>query len=190
MKSTVSLTLNSTYNQGILFVNDVQNNTDRWQNSAEVSVENRKKEKVDVSVGTRVTWNSTQYSVSNSLNAAYLKQDYFTNLSVFPSKKWMVSTGLDMAVYSKEAFGDRRVVPLWRAGITRYVLSNNRGQIKLSAADLLNRNIGITRTSQLNYIQEERIRNLGRYVMLSFAYSISGFNQQQSGGIHINMMRH
>jgi hypothetical protein len=190
LKARVNVSLNSSYDRGILFVNSSQNNTDRWQNTAELSFENRKKDKVDFSIGARLTWNSTRYSVNSNLNAAYLKQDYFSDLTIFPTKKWTLASGIDLALYSKEAFGASRAVPLWRASIARYILKNNKGQIKLSAADLLNRNIGITRTSQLNYIQEERIRNLGRYVMLTFAYSISGFNAaQQGGGLHINMMR-
>jgi len=129
-------------------------------------------------VGARLLLNSTRYSVSESLNQRFLNQRYYTDITVFPSKKWAVGTGFDYAVYSKETFGEQRSVPLLRVNLTRYLLKNNRGQLKLAAYDLLNRNIGINRSSQFNDIEEERIVSLGRYVMLTLGYSISGFGNE------------
>ncbi len=186
IKSNLNLSLNSTYNRGILFVNDIQNNTDRWMNSVELALYNRKKERVDITLGMRLGQNTTRYSISAALNQAFVNQTYFTECTVFPSKKWAISSGLDYTLYSGENFGAQRAVPLWRASLTRYVLENNRGQIKLAVFDLLNRNIGISRSSEFNYLEEVRIRNLGRYAMLTFAYSISGFNKKP-GGIEIRM---
>ncbi|MBN8680294.1 MAG: outer membrane beta-barrel protein [Chitinophagales bacterium] len=186
VKMNVNLRLNNTYNRGILFVNDIENNTDRWLNSLEISFDNRRKTKADWTIGAEVSRNSTRYSVSTQLNQDFINQRYFGELTVFPTKKWALGTGIDCTVYSAENFGEQRIVPLWRASITRYVLKNNKGQLKLSAADLLNRNIGIIRTSQFNYLEEERVRNLARYFMLSFSYSLAGFKHEKEG-IEIRM---
>lgn len=186
IKTNLNLTLNSTYNRGVLFVNEAENTTDRWVNTAEIRFDNRKKDRVDWSVGTSLSRNSTRYSVSTALDQAFLNQVYSGEITAFPSKKWAVGTGLDYSIYSKEAFGERRAVPLWRASLTRYVLKNNKGQIKIAAYDLLNRNIGISRNSQLNYLEEVRIRNLGRYMMASFAYSLAGFKREK-GGVEIRL---
>jgi hypothetical protein len=179
IKMNVSLRMNNTYNRGILFVNDIENNTDRWLNTVEVSFDNRRKTKVDWTIGAEVARNSTRYSISTSLNQDFINQRYFGEISVYPTKKWAIGTGIDCMVYSAEAFGEQRTVPLWRASITRYVLKNNKGQIKLAAADLLNQNIGISRSSQFNFLEEERVRNLARYFMLSFSYSLAGFKHDK-----------
>jgi hydrogenase maturation factor len=63
----------------------------------------------------------------------------------------------------------------------RYLLPNNKIQVKLYAFDILNRNSGVNRTADVNYVQEEVFRTLTRYVMLSVGYSIQGFQKQQSG---------
>lgn len=181
IRMNFSVRLSNTYNRGILFVNDLENNTDRWLNNLELSFDNRRKAKTDWTVGAEFSRNSTRYSVSTSLNQDFINQRYFGEFTVFPTQKWAVGTGLDCTVYSAEAFGEQRTVPLWRASITRYVLKNNKGQIKLSAADLLNRNIGISRTSQFNYLEEERVRNLARYFMLGFSYSLAGFKHEKEG---------
>ncbi|MFN0213421.1 MAG: TonB-dependent receptor domain-containing protein, partial [Saprospiraceae bacterium] len=156
LKVNFNTRFNNTYNRGILFVNALENVTDRWLNSLEVSFDNRRKIWTDWTVGAEISQNSTRYSVSTSLNQSFVNQRYFGEITVFPSKKWAIGTGIDCRVYSKENFGEQRTIPLWRASVTRYVLKNNKGQIKLAAFDLLNQNIGISRSSQFNYIEEER----------------------------------
>ncbi|MFN0173613.1 MAG: outer membrane beta-barrel protein [Saprospiraceae bacterium] len=186
LKINFSTRLNNTYNRGILFVNELENTTDRWLNTIEISFDNRRKEWTDWTIGAEVSQNSTHYSESTSLNQSFVNQRYFGEITVFPNKKWAIGTGIDCTVYSKENFGDQRTIPLWRASVTRYVLKNNKGQIRLSAYDLLNQNIGISRSSQFNYIEEERVRNLARYFMLSFSYSLAGFKREKDG-IEIKM---
>ena len=188
IKSNLNMSLNSTNNRGILFVNEQRNNTDRWVNSLDIGIDNRKKEKIDWSISARLTHNSTRYSISEALNQDFINQRYRAEATLFPTKKWALGTGLDYLLYSAETFGEARTVPLWRANVTRYVLKNRKGQIKLSAYDLLNRNISISRSSQFNYIEEESTRNLGRYFMLSFAYSISGFGPANGGGMQVRMI--
>lgn len=187
MKSNLGINLSSGYNRGILFVNTQENNVDRWNNMIECTLENRKKDKFDLNGGARLNFSNTRYSVNKSLNQDFLNSEYFGEMVYNPTNKWNISTGLNYFVYSKETFGERRTVPLWRAQLTRYILKNNRGRIQLAAFDLLNKHVGISRNSQLNYLEEERIQNLSRYFMLTFGYSISGFAKEQQGGIRINM---
>jgi hypothetical protein len=76
---------------------------------------------------------------------------------------------------------------LWNASISRQILRFNRGEIKLSAVDLLNQNIGISRTSNQNYIEDSRVKTLQRFFLLSFTYSLSktGLNNNGPGGMKI-----
>ncbi|MBK9984700.1 MAG: hypothetical protein IPP15_20440 [Saprospiraceae bacterium] len=64
----------------------------------------------------------------------------------------------------------------------------DRGQIKLSIFDALDENRGLSRTSDINYIEEVRSNSIGRYVMLSFVYSIKGAGQDNPmGGMRMMM---
>jgi hypothetical protein len=186
IKTNVNIQLNLSYNRGILFVNEVKNNTERWNNRLELNFDNRNKNKFDLNLGASVGLNSTRYSVSDALNQRFYSQNYFSDISWFLNKKWTLSTGVDLTVYSGESFGAQRDITLWRAGLSRYFLKNNRGQLKFQANDLLNQNLGIQRSAQLNYLQEQRITTLARYFMLSFQYSLSGFNRDK-GGIEFRM---
>jgi hypothetical protein len=180
LKVNLNVNLNSTFNRSILFINAAENNTRRWTNGLDVEVDNRKKKYLDARIGARLSHNSVRYSVSDNLNQTYLNQRYFTEIEWYPVKKWALSTRFDYTIYSKETFGEAQQVPLWRASLTRYVLKNRKGQIKLSAFDLLNQNVGITRNTRFNYVEEVRTRNLSRYFMLTFAWSLSGFSSEKA----------
>ncbi len=186
IKTNVRLSYNASWNKGIQFVNEIENDVERQRHSVGLSFDNRKKDIVDFTVGGRVSYNKSAYSENGSLDQNYLDRRFYSDLIILPSDKWEFSTSLDYTFYSEATFGEERAIPIWKASLTRYVLKNNRGRISLATFDILNENIGINRTSQLNYFQEERIRSLGRHVMLTFAYSISGFNKE-SGGIEISV---
>jgi hypothetical protein len=185
LKITVRLGLNSSWNRGLLFVNDLENSTDRITNGFDLSFSNRKKEFFDASVGVRMSHNKTTYSEAEGLNQIYLNQRYYAETTVYPHKKWEFGSKFRYSVYSNENFGGQQVVPLWEASISRYLLKNNRGKLTLSVFDILNKNLGIRRNSELNYLEQQRINTLQRYVMLTFAYSIQGFGKE--GGITIDV---
>ena len=185
IKSQFSLVWNSNFNRGILLVNAIENISKRWSHSIELSLQNNKTEIVDLYLGAQLGYNQVRYSVDEQLNQQYLNQIYFADLTVNFAKHWALNTTLDYTQYSGETFAESRAIPILGASLSRNILGE-RGQIKLSVVDLLNRNIGIRRNNELNYIEEINSRTLGRYVMLKFVYSLSGLNSGGfGGGMHI-----
>lgn len=186
LKMKFRVQLNSSRTQRILFLNDVRNDVRDWRNGLDFSIENRNKDKVDALAGIRLNTTSTDWSVSADLNQQYTNHAWYSAVRYTPVKRWMLETQFDYTVYSEEAFGERTAIPLWRAGVTHYFLKNNRARVRLSVFDLLAQNQGITRSSSLNYVEQQRSNALGRYFLLTFGYSLSGF-EKQSGGIEIKM---
>ncbi len=62
-----------------------------------------------------------------------------------------------------------------KAYISKRFLKGNSGLLKLAIYDIFNQNVGINRISESNYIQDERVSTLSRYVMLSFTYKLRRF---------------
>ncbi len=190
IKSRININTNLNFNRSLLFVNDIENTTNRLDAGMELTLDNRKKEVIDVAIGASYNFNQTKYSESIEQNQDYLSQTYFTEFTVNLGKTWSISSIFDYQLFSGESFGSEQSVPLWEASITKYFLKNRKGRLILSAFDLLDRNIGINRNSSLNYIEEARIKSLGRYFMLTFAYSISGFgNKGGMSGVEIETVR-
>ncbi len=173
----VRLNLSNRYQNSTVFINTVQNTVNRITNGVGITLENRSKEKIDFTIGTRWNFTTNRYSESDSRDQNYADQNYFSDLILSPSQLWNFETNLDFNIYSGQDFAERQFVPIWKASTSFYVFNDQRGEVKLSVFDILNQNQGINRSSSLNYIEEERTVSLGRFYMLSFIYSIKGLGQ-------------
>ena len=144
----------------------------RYTSSVRLVLDNLNKDIIDISVGGRMSYNNTVYDNPEQANQSFITQNYFAEMFLNLGKNWAVSTKFDYTIYDGEAVGTRQEVPIWEASVRRYVLKNRRAEVRFTAMDILNRNVGINWNSNLNYIEEEVIRSLGRYFMISFKYQI------------------
>ena len=87
----------------------------------------------------------------------------------------------DVINYSAKTFNNSQFVPLLGMETSYYFMKNKRGVLTLKCFDLLNRNTGIVRESQLNYLVERRSGLIGRYVMLSFKYRLNKLGDNKNG---------
>ncbi|MEM8891113.1 MAG: outer membrane beta-barrel protein, partial [Bacteroidota bacterium] len=183
----IGLNGNVTAMRSFLFLNSVENLVNRLNSSVGLRIDNRNKDIIDISVGATFSHNLTDYSVSSELNRTFLNQSYNATLILNLGKSWNVETDIDYNIYTDDEFGQQSI-PLWRASISRFVLKNNRGQLKLSAFDMLQRNLGFSRNSNFNYIEEISTATLSRYFLLSFTYSLSrvGLKSEGQGGFIMN----
>ena len=62
-------------------------------------------------------------------------------------------------------------------------MKHNRGELKLSVADILNKNVNITRSTGQNSIDDREVNTLRRFFLLSFTYSLtkSGLSREGQG---------
>ena len=187
IKSKISVDANTNYNRGILFINELENNTNRWTNNITLTLENRKKEVVDAAIGTSLGTNSVSYSESEAFNQSYFDQTYFTDLSLYLPNSWVLESSFDYTRYSEETFGDQDDQAIWKASLSKSFLSKDQATLELSVFDILNQNQGINRSNSGNYIQESRTNVLGRYVMLSFNYRLAQFGAL--GGMEVHHKR-
>jgi len=176
----------------ILFLNTQEDNVIRSNHGLGLTFENKKKEKLDWLIGTQLGYNKASYEKNNNLNQDYIDQTYYIDISSDFAKGWYFETSFDYKIYSAEAFGERTTIPLWEASISKNLFKNERGQLTLSAVDILNQNLGINRSNTLNYIQDERVISLGRYFMVTMGYKFSGFGAKEVRAISIgnNRRRH
>ena len=186
MKARINIHVNGFYNQGLSIINGVDNQTERLASSIDLRLENRFKEKVDISVGVVLSYNQTQYSLDKNLDQDYLNQSYYLDFTWKLPKGFTLETDFDYAIYNGRSDGFNQEVPIWNATFSKYIFKDQRGQIRISANDLLNQNIGINRRAELNFVEDERIKSLGQYFMVSFFYSLKGFGSNSGPNIQIN----
>ena len=185
IKLRVEISENVFFNRGIGFVNQQENRTKGLRANTRLRL-NYQQDNFDVSTEAKIGYNQTHYSVNQQQNQSFFNNNYSADLNWTIHKNLVFGTDFDYTTYTGLTTGYNQNIPLWAASISTFFLKNRLGELKLSVNDLLNRNTGINRVAQLNYVQDERISTLGRYFLLSFTYSLKGINPTQGrGGVRI-----
>jgi hypothetical protein len=178
------------YFKGKQFINKLSNNTSTWRLGPEVSLDMNPHNKVSISLGLNLDYNSTKYSIQSGMNATYLSHEYEASFDWELPKLFFLATDFSYTINSQRAAGFNAKIPIWNASISKQFLRYNRGELKFSANDLLNKNEIIRRSANANYIDDTRTNSLRRFFLLSFTYSLSktGLNNAGAGG-HRMIMR-
>jgi hypothetical protein len=182
----VNLSLSEDYNKGISLINKTENVNKSFLHRISLTLENRKKDKWDIETGGAVNITDSKYSVQKTLNNIYQDFSWFSEISYTPGVHFNFRTTADITSYSARTFSEAQLIPLIGAEVSYYFLKNQRGVLSLGGVDLLNRNKGIERTSELNNIVERRSDIIGRYVMLSFKYRLNKMSDTK-GGIDVKI---
>jgi hypothetical protein len=172
LKMKFSINCNSTVARSLVYINNDLNVVNRFTNGGDIRFENKTKDHFDANIGGRTSYTVTQYPDATNLNQSYINSGVFGEVSVFLPKNFVLMTGIDCSIYAGAGFDSNQIVPLWRAYVSKKIFKNGRGELRITANDILNKNIGISRTAQLNYLQQETVNTLSRYFLGSFSYAI------------------
>jgi len=154
-------------------INSVNNKTNSKNTRVRVSFENNKKDFLDLAVGANFNKNITSFSGATE-DRDYFQQSYFVKSDWNVTKSFNVTTQFKYDIYTDSNFGTDQAVPIWNASISYAFLQSKAMNIKLTALDMLNKNIGFARSGSDNYFQETTRDVLGTYYMLSLTYTLNG----------------
>jgi hypothetical protein len=184
LKGTIELSSSAAFLKTKQFINTAANNIKTFSLGPSIKLDMSPTNKLDVSVGAGFNHNRSSYSVQAALNTTYLSQEYNASIDWELPKRFFFSTDFTYTINSQRSAGFNYKVPLWNTSISKQMLKFNRGELKLAAHDLLDKNIGISRSSNSNYIEDSRVLTLRRFFFLSFTYSLNkvGLNNGNSGG--------
>ena len=173
LKANLQVGSGLTYNKGKQFINKAANNISTLTLRPGVGLDINPNDKLSLNIGANYGLNRTKYSLESALDNNYLSQEYNTSVDWQLPKNFFISTEFTYTINSQRAEGFNTNVPMWNASLSKQFLKYNRGELKISATDLLNRNTGITRSTNQNYIEDREVNTLKRYFLLSFTYSLS-----------------
>ncbi|MET6998169.1 outer membrane beta-barrel family protein [Chitinophaga defluvii] len=184
VKGTVNFSSNMGYSKTKQFINTVPNTIGAFTLGPAVRVDIQPSDKLDLSLSAGLNYNKTSYSLQPALNARYFSQQYESIINWQLPADFYLTTSFTYTINNQRATGFNAQIPLWNVAFSRQFLRFNRGELKLSIYDLLNENVGISRTSNQNYIEDNRTKNLQRFFLLSFTYSLSknGLSNDRPGG--------
>jgi outer membrane receptor protein involved in Fe transport len=149
-------------------------------------------EMLDVTLGAQLNYQRTAYEFDQP-DQSYFNQTYLSEANLTVAKNWQLSADLNYLVYRSKSTNFTQSIPMMNASLSRFVLKNNSGEIRLSANNLLDRALGVSQTTSINYIERITTNAIGRYFMVSFIYSLNKqfnpMNGRRRGGPGIHIMR-
>lgn len=111
------------------------------------------------------------------MHSAFITSGYITDATLCFLKHYHVTAELDYTKFRGTKAGFYQAIPILDFSFSRRVLKGNKGELKLSGLNVLNRKVGATQFANINYIEQASQNALGNYFMFSFTYN---FNKQQS----------
>jgi hypothetical protein len=183
IKGTWHLGTNLGFNRGKQFINGIGNTINTFTAGPRMGLDLSPADKIGLSLSGSFNYNNTRYSLQPAFNTDYFSQVYETELDWELPHGFYFSTDFSYTVNNQLNDGFNAKVPLWNASVSKQILKFNRGELKLRVNDILNRSIGVNRTSNQNYIEDSRINTIRRFALVSFTYNLSktGFNSFKGG---------
>lgn len=147
------------------------------------------KELFDVTIGGNINWNKAEYSLQAAQNTDYMSYGADFDLNFYLPGGFTIGNTVSYTGNAGRAQGFNPNFTLWNAYMAKSLLKNKRGEVRVTAYDLLNQNTGIDRTANGNYVQDTRYLVLKQYFMVTFTYNLSKFgNMGGQGGQGQRMM--
>jgi hypothetical protein len=159
----------------------VENITTGISHRISLTVDNRKKDKWDIETGTALNLSNSEYSLQSTLSNRYSDISWFATTTYTPGERLSFKASADITNYSAGSFNESQLVPLLGAEINYYFMKNRRATLTLTGVDILDRNKGVIRQSDLNFLSEKRSSIIGRYVLLSFRYRLNRIGDMNNG---------
>jgi hypothetical protein len=189
LKMNLGLTLRETWNKGISLVNDAQNVTTSLTHSGGITLGNRKKDKWDLSAGANISYTHAAYTIGSMQSTRYYNYNYFGEISWTPNTSFSFFVSADITSYNGANFNKSIVIPLLKAEAKFYFLKDKRGILSLEGFDLLNKNTGLSRVTELNYLMQKKSSIIQQYFLLSFKYKLNKFDVNHGVDVQINKER-
>lgn len=178
LKSRFQVSLGANYFKNVSFINSKKNEIQTSSISPSLSWNFGIDNKIDIMAAARLNISRAEYSLQPVLNSNYLQQVYNLEMTNYLTWGLTLNNALNYTKNSGRADGFNIGVPFWNASVAKSFLKNKRAEIKLSVNDILNKNLGVTRSASQNYIEDLQYNVLRRYSMLSFTWALnkSGLN--------------
>lgn len=175
------------YAQNISFLNGARNRISSTTIGPNLSFMFNRDDKIDVEVTASVSLNIGSYSLQPALNTHYMRQNYGVNTTWYLPLRFSLHNEFNYIFNTGRANGYNTSVPLWNASLAKNCLKNDRGEIKFGVMDLLDRNMGNTRSINQGNIVDEQYNVLQRYFLLSFTYSLNKSGLRSKGGPNLRI---
>jgi hypothetical protein len=142
-----------------------------------------------LNISARHNYSITNNQINSALNTNFVTRIYGADLTNYLPWGIVLNQSMNYTINEGRAPGFNTAVPIWNASISKFFLKNKRAELKLSAFDLLNKNVGISRNVTQNQIVDQSYNVINQYFLIGFTYSLQKSGLGTGGGPRVMTMR-
>lgn len=172
LNSRLSFGLNGGLNNSISYANGQLNTIVTKSTGPSMTYSYILDEVIDISLSARYAYSKTTNEISPNLNTNFLTKVFGADMTNYLPFNIVLNQSLNYTINSGRAEGFNTAVPIWNASFSKFFMKNKRAELRMSAFDLLNKNIGINRNVSQNQIVDRSYNVISQYFLLSFTYSL------------------
>ena len=185
-KTKATMNLNGNINGGnnLTYINNILNETNNVSYYAGLRLDLTPSDKFTFFGNANLGITNTKYSINTAQNQTIYNHRFGAEMNVKFPKDFYFNSRFNYNIFLNERFGFNQKQPIWNASVYKQLGKSKKAEIRLTANDIFNRNLGISQFASQNYYSESRTETLARYFMLSFTYNMRGVKNQmrRSGG--------
>lgn len=182
LNSRFSIGPTVSYTSGINLLNDQENRTRQQTLGGTARYNYTYKEILLVDLSANISRQQTAYDFNQQQDQAYSDKTYSAEVNLTVLKNYQLNGAFNYYAYNSETTNFNQTIPILNIGLSRFMLKNNVGELKISVNNLLDQSLSVNQTATANYLQQTTSNNLGRYFMVNFTYSINKQLNPMGGG--------
>ncbi len=177
-KATMNMNVSLNFGNNLTRINDIMNETDNKSYYFSTRLDLTPSEKFTLYMNANWGITNTKYSINTAQNQTIYNHRYGAEMNVKFPKDFYLNSRFSYNIFLNERFGFDQKQPILNAAIYKQVGKSKKTEIRFTAYDIFNRNLGISQFASQNFVSERRTETLARYFMLSFTYNMRGVKNQ------------
>ncbi|SOE20210.1 Outer membrane receptor proteins, mostly Fe transport [Spirosomataceae bacterium TFI 002] len=173
-KATLNINGNFNYGKYLSYINDVQNQTNTNSINAGLRLSLTPIDWFTFYARSNWTVGNTSYSINTNQDQQIVSSNYSGEMNIQMPKSFFITSTFNYRTYVNERFGFDQKQPIWNASVFKQFGEKKRAEVRISAYDILKRNLGISQYASQNFVSTREVQTLSRYFMLSFTYNMRG----------------
>lgn len=173
-KFTLNFNVNGSITNGYVLINDVEGISKSGYTGGGLRINYTPNDNLSCFINTRINTNQTRFINSTLENSQVLTQNHSVDLNYKFPLDIFINSNFRYNLYQDRDNKLSRAVPLLNFSLYRIFLKSKKAELRLSAYDVFNKNIGINQWVSGNQKSETRTETLARYIMLSMSYNMRG----------------
>ncbi|MCS7020049.1 MAG: outer membrane beta-barrel protein [Cytophagales bacterium] len=144
--------------------------------AGDVRYEFRPSDKFDFALTANLNQQRTTFDRTTAANQSneqnFLNQTYGAEMNAVLPLDFRLNVDYDYFLFTSRTTDFRQSLPLLNASVSKVFLKG-AGELKVAVNNLLDQSLGVSQQADVNYLQQTVVNNLGRFVMVSFTYSLN-----------------